>query len=790
MATEANKHIWKFYRYGGIDQVELETSDDLTHLDELDPKLWAAMTCPVSDMDFDEKTLAYLDTDGDKRIKIPEVVAGTKWISSVLKNPSSIIKPEAALPLDAINDANPEGKDLLETATQVLFNLGKKDVKSISLEDMASTEKIFAATSYNGDGIIAVSDDFSADCNKVIGEIIDCMGSDQDRSGKPGVSQARLDAFFADLASYSAWVKLGKTDASILVNGDATAANDGIMNAVRAKIDDYFTRCRLAAFDAKYAEVGQKLDDEYIALLKKSLTANTEELKELPLAKVATEPVLELKKQINPAWAEAIAAFTEKVVKPTIGSDEKLTEADWSKIKALYAPFENWQNSKGGASVEKLGEARADELLAGKMKDEITALIASDQALEPRFTRLTNVEKMIRYYKYLFILLNNFVAFKAFYDKKKTAIFQAGTLYIDGRSCSLSIKVADVGAHSARAVAANTFLVYCECTRKNTGEKMNIAVAVTDGESENLIVGRNGIFVDTKGNYWDAVISKVVDHPISVRQAFWTPYKKLGKMINEQIEKYASSKDKAVTDKLTASVDTAGNKLTAAPADPAAAPAAPASSFNAAQFAGIFAAVGLALATIGSAISTVVSGFMGLAWWQMPLAIIGILLLISGPSMIMTAMKLHNRNLGAILDANGWAINTKARINITMGRFLTSLAKLPKNSKRCLDDPFEEENNTWKYWVIGILIVLCLIGWYAPDTYCWKAELKSFVGMELSAEGKAAAEARNPAPVAPADAAATPADAAPAPTDAAPAPADATPAPADATPAPTDAAAQ
>ena len=57
MATEANKHIWKFYRYGGIDQVELETSDDLTHLDELDPKLWAAMTCPVSDMDFDEKNI-------------------------------------------------------------------------------------------------------------------------------------------------------------------------------------------------------------------------------------------------------------------------------------------------------------------------------------------------------------------------------------------------------------------------------------------------------------------------------------------------------------------------------------------------------------------------------------------------------------------------------------------------------------------------------------------------------------------------------------------------------------
>ena len=744
--TEEKKHIWKFYRYGGIDQVELENAEDIKSLGELDPKLWAAMTCPVTNMDFDDKTLAYLDSDGDKRIKVPEIVAAANWISSILKDASVIRKPQENLPLSAINDANPEGADLLDTAKQVLFNLGKKDETSISLDDLASQEKIFAATSYNGDGIIAASDEFDAETNTLIGEIIDCMGSDQDRSGKPGVSKDRLNSFFADAAAYSAWVKLGKTDSSIMVDGDNTAANEGILNAVRVKIDDYFTRCRLAAFDSKYAEVGQKLDDEYIALLKKSLTAQTEELKELPLAKVCTEPVLDLTNQINPAWFADISAFAEKVAKPLIGNAEKLTEADWNKIKAAYAPFEGWMASKAGASVEKLGEARLDEILASDKQSVITELIDKDIALEPKFTRLTNVDKLVRYYKYLYILLNNFVSFKDFYDKKKKAIFQAGVLYIDGRSCNLCIKVDDVGAHSARAVAANTFLIYCECTHKNTGEKMNVAVAITDGESENLIVGRNGIFVDSKGSYWDAAITKVIDHPISVRQAFWTPYKKLGKMINEQIEKYASSKDKAVTDKLTASVDNAGNKLQApaAPADPAAAPA-PANNFNAAQFAGIFAAVGLALATIGSAISSLVSGFMELAWWQMPLAIIAVLLIISGPSMILTAMKLHKRNLGSILDANGWAINTRARINIPMARFMTSLAVLPKDAKRCFDDPFEEEKSYWKVWVFVIIVALIVGFWFAPDTWSIKADAMHFCGMKTTtdiAEEKAAAEAK------------------------------------------------
>lgn len=743
--SEEKKHVWKFYRYGGIDQVELRDAEDFKCLGQLDPKLWAAMTCPVTNMDFDEKTLAYLDTDGDKRIKIPEIVAGVNWLSSVLKDVAVIAKPADNLPLSAINADNAEGKDLLETAEQVLFNLGKKDETSISLEDMASTEKIFAATSYNGDGIIATSDEFAADTNTLINEITDCMGSDQDRSGKPGVSKDRLGSFFAEAAAYSAWVKLGRTDAAIMVAGDATAGNDAILNTVKAKIDDYFTRCRLAAFDSKYAEVGQKLDDEYIALLKKSLTAQTEELKELPLAKVATEPVLDLTKQINPAWAADIAAFAENVVKPIIGSAEKLTEADWNKIKAAYAPFEGWMAGKAGAAVEKLGEARLDEILASDKQAVISDLIDKDLALEPKFTRLANVDKLIRYYKYLFILLNNFASFKDFYDKKKKAIFQAGVLYIDGRSCNLCIKVDDVAAHSARAASANTFLLYCECNRKNTGEKMNVAVAITDGESENLIVGRNGIFVDSKGVYWDAVISKVIDHPISVRQAFWTPYKKLGKMINEQIEKYASSKDKAVTDKLTASVDQAGNKLQTPAADPAAPAAAPASSFNAAQFAGIFAAVGLALATIGSAISSLVSGFMELAWWQMPLAIIGILLLISGPSMILTAMKLAKRNLGSILDANGWAINTRARINIPMARYMTSLAVLPKDAKRCLDDPFEEEKSYWKVWVVVIIIALCAFFWFAPDTWSIKASAMHACGMQTTADieaAKVAAEAK------------------------------------------------
>ena len=75
-------------------------------------------------------------------------------------------------------------------------------------------------------------------------------------------------------------------------------------------------------------------------------------------------------------------------------------------------------------------------------------------------------------------------------------------------------------------------------------EKMNIAAALTDGDAGNLMVGRNGVFYDRKGNDWDATIVKMIEHPISIREAFWSPYRQIAKMIHEQIEKVAGAHDK------------------------------------------------------------------------------------------------------------------------------------------------------------------------------------------------------------------------------------------------------
>src|SRR5512133_3196541 len=101
---------WRFFRAGGFDQVELETGADLMALDQLDLKLWVALACPVSGVEFDKATLALIDTEKDGRVRAPELIAAVKRAGSMLKNPDDLTKGSPTLRVSAINETLPEGK--------------------------------------------------------------------------------------------------------------------------------------------------------------------------------------------------------------------------------------------------------------------------------------------------------------------------------------------------------------------------------------------------------------------------------------------------------------------------------------------------------------------------------------------------------------------------------------------------------------------------------------------------------------------------------------------------------
>ncbi len=695
--AEITAHRWRFFRAGGFDQVRLTSGADLLALEHLDQKFWAALACPARGTEFDSKTLDLIDTDKDGRVRAPEVIAAVKWAAALLKDPGEILQGAASLPLTSINDSAPEGRQILSSARQILVNLGKRDATAISIEDVADTVRIFAATHFNGDGIIPPESAEDDATGAVIQEMVTCVGSATDRGGKAGVKQPHVDQFFAELQSFSEWWKRAEDDRAILPLGDRTTAAAAALRAVRAKVDDYFARCRLAAFDSRALPALNRLESEYLAVGAQELSFSVQEASAFPLARIEPGRALPLRTGLNPAWAGPLAELDRQVIQPLLGERDAVTETEWSALVATFVPFDKWEDGKTGAAVERLGLARVREILAGPTREGVTALIAKDQALEPEANAIAAVEKLGRFYRDLHTLLVNFVSFEDFYSRRRKAVFQAGTLYLDGRSCDLCVRVEDAGRHAALAGLARTFLAYCECVRTG-GEKMTIAAAFTGGDSDYLMVGRNGLFYDRKGRDWDATITKIIENPISIQQAFWAPYKKLVRLIEEQVAKRAASAQSVADAKLT-TVATAA--VTADKTKPELRK----------MDVGTVAALGVAFGALGTAFATLagyITGLLALPFWRICLALIGLLFLVSGPSMLIAWLKLRQRNLGPILDANGWAVNGRVIMNVPFGGSLTSVGKLPPGAQTVLDDPFGEKPRTWTKLLLAA-VVICFL---------------------------------------------------------------------------------
>jgi hypothetical protein len=705
----AASHTWKFFRAGGFDQVQIDNGADLLALKELDQKLWVALSCPTRGIEFDTKTLDLIDYDDDARVHATEVLAAIAWAGNLLRNPDLLIEGSDRLALADINDSSEEGRQLLASAQYILKTLGKADALEISLADMADIEKFVAGLEFNGDGVIPAEKIADAGLRATVEDIIKCRGPVSDVSGKAGINQETSDAFFAEVAAYSEWQAKGDGDAHVRFLEEKTLEAADAFRAVKEKVSDYFTRCQLAAYDGRAATPLSRSADDYKSIAAQTLSSQNTDIASFPLATVEPDKPLPLISGLNPAWQKQIDALRTQAIVPLFGEKQVLLASEWDELCAKFVAFEAWQSTKPASSIEQLGKARLSEISGSNHQDAINNLITQDKAVENEVKAIRSVEQLLRYSRDLFKLINNFVSFRSFYTGRDKAIFQLGTLYLDGRSCDLCVRVEDIGKHAEFANMSGLYLAYCDCVRKGGAEKMSIAAAFTDGDSDFLLVGRNGIFYDRRGQDWDATIVRIVDHPISIRQAFWSPYKKLIKFINEQLEKLAARKAAAAEQKLMAAAVLPPPPAAAGAAPPPPAPAKP--PFDVGKFAGIFAAIGLALGAIGGILASLVSGILGLQFWQIPLAIIGLILLFSGPAMIVAWFKLKKRNLGPVLDANGWAINARARINIPFGKSLTKMAYLPAGSRRSLSDPYAEKKPVWPYlvFIAGVIVALLIV---------------------------------------------------------------------------------
>lgn len=695
------KHQWKFFRAGGFDQVLLETGEDLLALSQLDYKLWSALSCPVKGVEFDQRTLQLIDSDSDGHIRVPEILSAAEWAGRCLNDPQQMVNGNQGVLLSAISSETEEGARVLDAARTLLSNLGKPSVERITVSDTCDCENILAQTRFNGDGIITVATTDNELLKEWIANIIICMGSELDRSGEAGISRELVERFSDETAAWLVWYELEHDAAAIKLPEEAIA----LWHDVKAKVDDFFLRCRMAAYDSRAAIIMNSSEETLVTLAPRNLSEIIDDIAALPLSSVTVEGSLDLVQGINPAWSTAIHRLRLEIIQPLLGDVTFLTDDQWSELKMAVTHYETWWSNRIETAANRLGKERLKQWQSEQPKSALLDLIDQDLALKPAFDSIVEVERLTRYCRDLLPLVNNFVSFRDFYTGRGKAIFQSGSLFLDGRSFELCITVTDVTKHVLLANLSRVYLVYCDCVRNGGSDKMTIAAAITNGDSDQLLVGRNGIFYDRQGVDWDATIVRIVEHPISIRQAFWDPYKRIGKLVGEGVQKIAAARSKATEEKAVAELIPVGTKKTEAKL--------PQPAFDVGKFAGIFAAVGLAIGAIGTAIASILTGFFKLPWWQMPLVVVGIILFVSGPSVFLAWLKLRQRNLGRLLDANGWAVNTRAKINIPFGVSLTGMARLPQGAIHSLFDPFAEKKRPWK---MGLIILIATI---AAATACY-----------------------------------------------------------------------
>ena len=694
-----SKYKWEFENIGGTTRVRITSGDDIKHLPELDPKMWTVLSCPVKGLEISEKSLSFIDADGDGKVRVNDVIEVAQWLTGALKNADLLLEGKDCIHMSEFDQENAVGKKLYAASVQILKNLGKTD-DVISIADASDKAAIFAKTCYNGDGVITEVATEDADLRTLIATIVAATGGIVDRSGVQGVNTEHIEAFYKALADYVAW-KQAEVEAPFGADTDKAIE---LYNALDAKVKDYFMRSKLAAFSPEGASALDVQTSRIEAISSENLSGKGDEIGAYPLARVTGKLELDLSSAINPAWASQFAALSAIVLSPR---KKVLSEADWAEVGAKFAAYSAWKAAKAGANVESLGLDACKAYLENSRKDELLAFVAQDLALAEDANNIDMVEKFLYVFRDFYRLLKNFVTLHDFYNKDKdvSAIFQSGRLIVDQRECRFCMKVVDMAKHNASAATSGMFLIYCDCTTTLRPNKLQIVAAVTVGEIGDLIVGKNAVYYDNEGVEWDAVITKIIDNPISIAQSFWSPYRRMATAVENLISKSAADKDAKMMADVTAKINAAPAAVPAAGADPNKPAVAP--PFDIAKFAGIFAAIGMAVGMIGTALSGLIDSLSGLGW-KLILVFAGIMLVISGPAMIMAWLKLRRRNIAPLLNANGWAINAASKISIPFGETLTDVAKYPKLK---LKDPYAKSGlPTWKKIVISLSVLVALVG--------------------------------------------------------------------------------
>ncbi|MFR0875078.1 MAG: hypothetical protein ACLSHC_11080 [Bilophila wadsworthia] len=165
---------------------------------------------------------------------------------------------------------------------------------------------------------------FAPDMNRFIEDIVATTGGATDAGGQQGAT-LELAQTFMRKQDYKAWFDELAAYADTFPLGSGTDTAFQIFQSVRPKIDDYFTRCQLVAFDVRASDALNAPETIFAQLVDHALNTDDEAMRELPLAHIAADQPLPLEKGLNPAWRDQIIALKDTIAVPLLGVRDELT---------------------------------------------------------------------------------------------------------------------------------------------------------------------------------------------------------------------------------------------------------------------------------------------------------------------------------------------------------------------------------------------------------------------------------------------------------------------------------
>ena len=694
-----------FRRFGRSLHLRIEKAEDLSHLTGLNEAHWVATGAPIETINCDRTFLGLADVDDNGRIQCFEIKLAITWLCKVLRDVSGANQGSVSLGLDAINTDDAEGHRIHDSATKMLARLGlPSDTRELTLEQVRRIKAHVESMPVSEAGVVLPEASDDPEVRQFVTDILATVGGAPHPKGQPGVGKDQLDGFLGQAQAWLDWQAGGeipkdqqKTD--IMPLGEATPRAFALLAGLKDKIDQYFAQCEAVAFDPRAAQHVLQSDAEMQALDLDDPQAIQDFFRNSPLATPREDRTLSFDAQINPWYAANLQRLRSEAITPALGqSPSKMSAEQWGRVKQFFAAHDAWSRAKAGPAVEPLGKDKLTAYLDPKYRDAVEAMIVGSAKTAFDLDNIRLTEKLILYQANLLRLANNFVSFPHLYDPGSRAMFEMGTLVMDGRRFNFGVRVSNRAQHSAVAKTGNMYVLYVEVAPPGGATKYEVAVPVTSGGMGNLCVGKRGIFQDIHGAEHDARVAQIIENPISVTEAILSPFKRLGRMLSGKIEAITSAAEKDFDKKTSVAVDQA----TKAPPAAQSAPAAPQN--RGLMAGGLLMGGGVAVAALGSAVAYITKTLEDVDGWKIALTIALAVLAVLLPVAIIGLVKLRKRDLSAILEGSGWAINARMRLTLRQGRFFTQRPKYPKGARG---------TPLWWLWVlvgVGVLLMAAVAG--------------------------------------------------------------------------------